>query len=104
MARPGGGMTQITGGAPGKQTIVIASPRASVPGATPTKIITAMPRAQTAGIGGAGGTQYIVVTTRPGGTAGTVQQAINVSSAAAAGRVISKSVDYKILKQKPKNY
>ena len=57
----------------GKQTIVIAAPKsgAGPGGATPTKILTTMPRLSTPNTSGQ--TQFIVVTTRPGGT-GTVQQ------------------------------
>lgn len=69
----------------GKQTIVIASPKPNVSG---TKIITTLPRSAAPG---AAGTQYIVVTTRPGGV-GAVQQAIGVNSGATTGRVISKSI------------
>ena len=81
IAKPGS-MPQIGGAGVGKQTIVIASPRASVAGSMPTKIITAVPRAAAAG---GAGTQYIVVTTRPGGVAGTM-----TVPAGTAGRVIRK--------------
>lgn len=82
MAKPGT-VPQLAAGGSGKQTIVIASPKPSVAGALPTKIITAVPRS--AAPGGTG-TQYIVVTTRPGGVAGAIQQTTGLTSA--AGRVI----------------
>ena len=58
-----------------KQTIVIAAPKTGTSmagGVTPTKILTTMPRLATP-TSQSGQTQFIVVTTRPGGT-GTVQQ------------------------------
>lgn len=88
VAKPGS-VPQLAGGGTGKQTIVIASPKPNVSGTLPTKIITAMPRSATPG---AAGTQYIVVTTRPGGVGGAVQQTVGLTSGAATGRVISKSI------------
>jgi hypothetical protein len=79
-----------TPAAGGKQTIVIASPRPNLPGAPPAKILT-MPR----GVAGPAGTQYIVVTTRPGGSAvsaGNAAPALTVSPAAGGQRVISKHI------------
>lgn len=87
VAKPGA-VPQMAVSSTGKQTIVIASPKPNVSGTLPTKIITALPRSAAPG---ATGTQYIVVTTRPGGV-GAVQQTVGVSSGAAAGRVISKSI------------
>lgn len=71
VAKPG--MATVTQGAGGKQTIVIAAPKASVTG-TPgaAKIITTMPKISTATTSG---TQFIVVTTRPGGTTSMAQGA-----------------------------
>lgn len=80
-----------TPAAGGKQTIVIASPRPNLPGAPPAKILTAMPR----GVAGPAGTQYIVVTTRPGGSAvttGSAAPALAVSPAAGGQRVISEHI------------
>ena len=77
IARPGTAVAQSMAG--GKQTIVIASPRPG--GATPAKIMTAMPK----GVAGTPGAQYIVMTTRPG-TPGSVT---SVPGAATPGRVIS---------------
>jgi len=79
-----GMVTQATAG--GKQTIVIAAPKSGVPGATPTKIITSMPKLSTATTG-AGGTQFIVVTTRPGG-GGQVSQSHSLASLASGGHQI----------------
>lgn len=87
VAKPGA-VPQMAVSSTGKQTIVIASPKPNVSGTLPTKIITTLPRSAAPG---ATGTQYIVVTTRPGGV-GAVQQAIGVSSGATTGRVISESI------------
>jgi hypothetical protein len=68
MAKPGQTITQTTPGG-GKQTIVIAAPKQGGQGqGQGQKIITTIPKTQ-AGAGGAG-TQYIVVTTRPGAQQG----------------------------------
>ncbi len=68
MIQPGaktGTIGQLSG-TPGKQTIVIAAPKSgNVSAGTPTKIITTVPKLATSS---AGGTQFIVVATRPGGT------------------------------------
>jgi len=80
VAKPGTAMAQS---AAGKQTIVIASPRPA--GATPAKIMTAVPKA----VAGTAGAQYIVMTTRPG-TPGSGAAA--VAGTAAPGRVISMCV------------
>ena len=77
VAKPG---TAVAQSAAGKQTIVIASPRPA--GATPAKIMTAVPK----GVGGTPGAQYIVMTTRPG-TPGSTAAAVPGTSA--PGRVIS---------------
>lgn len=76
VAKPG---TAVAQSAAGKQTIVIASPRPA--GATPAKIMTAVPKA----VAGTPGAQYIVMTTRPG----TPGSAASVPGTAAPGRVIS---------------
>ena len=77
VVKPGPAVAQT---AAGKQTIVIASPRPA--GATPAKIMTAVPK----GVAGTPGAQYIVMTTRPG-TPGS--GATSVPGTTAAGRVIS---------------
>ena len=77
VAKPG---TAVAQSAAGKQTIVIASPRPT--GATPAKIMTAVPK----GVAGTPGAQYIVMTTRPG-TPGS--SATSVPGTTAPGRVIS---------------
>ena len=56
----------VVGGTPGKQTIVIAAPKTAVPGAKGAKLITTLPKV--AGQPAPGGPQFIVVTSRPGGT------------------------------------
>jgi len=70
--------TPMAQSAAGKQTIVIASPRPSIAGSTP-RILTAMPR----GVTGTPGTQYIVVTTRPGapGAMGTSTPTVSLPGA-----------------------
>lgn len=78
VAKPG---TAVAQSAAGKQTIVIASPRPSGAGATPAKIMTAVPK----GMAGTPGAQYIVMTTRPG----TPGSATSVPGTTAPGRVIS---------------
>ena len=75
-AKPG---TAVAQSAAGKQTIVIASPRPA--GATPARIMTAVPK----GVGGTPGAQYIVMTTRPGTPGSTA----TISGTSAPGRVIS---------------
>lgn len=84
----GNAVAQSPAVAGGKQTIVIASPRPNLPVAGPAKILTAMPR----GVAGTPGAQYIVVTSRPGGTAvaGSGAPALAVSPGAGGQRVISK--------------
>jgi len=77
VAKPGTAVAQT---AAGKQTIVIASPRPA--GATPAKIMTAMPK----GVAGTPGAQYIVMTSRPG-TPGS--STVSIPGAATPGRVIS---------------
>jgi len=66
----------------GKQTIVIASPRPAGAGATPAKIMTAVPK----GVAGTPGAQYIVMTTRPGMPGSTTT---SIPGTSAPGRVIS---------------
>ena len=72
----------IPGG--GKQTIVIAAPKAGQAAGTPgqqagqQKIITTVPKGQQQG--GAGGTQYIVVTTRPGAQQGNSSVLMDVGT------------------------
>jgi hypothetical protein len=74
MAKPG--IATVTQGAGGKQTIVIAAPKSGMTGATPTKIITTVPKLSTANTSG---TQFIVVTTRAGG------QTSNISTLGSGG-------------------
>ena len=81
-------MATVTQGAGGKQTIVIAAPKSGVAGATPTKIITTIPKLSTSTTSG---TQFIVVTTRAGAHASDLashtsggKQIITIVTAASA--------------------
>lgn len=75
VARPAGATVQsaTSAGPGGKQTIVIAAPKSRVGGVgQPTKFVTTVPKLSTA-TSGATNTQFIVVTTRPGGQTSSVQ-------------------------------
>ena len=78
----------VTNASTGKQTIVIAAPKSGMAqGATPSKIITTVPKVAGQAVAGGSGTQFIVVTTRPGGsTAGGVQTVTTLSSTGLATR------------------